>query len=144
MAMGSVGSASNLQLDYMNLLVTQMQNQNPLEPMSNEDMTAQLAQFSSLEQLENLNQSFDEVLENSQRSFANAMLGKQVSSIDMDGVGPDGAPGVIRTGQVVKMDMLGDQEMVRVAEVDPQTLITREYTIEAEKVTSILNPFANQ
>ena len=52
--------------------------------------------------------------------------------------------GVVRTGMVVKMDMFGDQEMVKVAEVDPLTLEIREYTVEAEKVTSIINPFANQ
>ncbi|MBW8014786.1 MAG: hypothetical protein FVQ82_01245 [Planctomycetes bacterium] len=143
MAIGSARSSSNLQLDYMNLLVTQLQNQNPLEPMSNGDMAAQLAQFSQLEQLERLNQSFDQVLENTQRSFANDIIGKKVSFIDMDSTNSDGVPGVVRSGQVLKMDMLGDTEMLRVAEVDPANLMITEYTIDAEKVTSVMDPFNN-
>jgi len=38
--------------DFLNLLATQMQYQNPLEPMSDTDFIAQLAQFSALEQME--------------------------------------------------------------------------------------------
>jgi flagellar basal-body rod modification protein FlgD len=141
MAIGSLQSASSQKMDFMNLLVTQLQNQNPLEPMDNQDMSAQLAQFSQLEQLENLNQSFGKVLETSERSLANDMLGKQVSFIDMDAINEDGVPGVTRTGQVMQMNLVGDMEMLRVTEVDPQTLIAKEYTIDAGRVTSVLNPF---
>lgn len=42
---------------FMDLLVTQMKNQNPLEPAKNEDMLAQLAQFSSLEQMQEVNEN---------------------------------------------------------------------------------------
>jgi len=43
---------------FMRLLVSQLQNQDPINPQSNEDFIAQLAQFSSLEQMENLNDAF--------------------------------------------------------------------------------------
>ncbi len=43
---------------FLNLLVTQMQHQDPLEPTKNEDFLAQMAQFSALEQMNNLNKSF--------------------------------------------------------------------------------------
>ena len=66
-------------MDYMKLLVTQLQNQNPLEPMDNKDMTAQLAQFSQLQQMETLNSSFGRVLESVQRSYASSLIGKEVS-----------------------------------------------------------------
>jgi len=46
---------------FLRLLIQQMTNQDPLEPVNNEDMIAQLAQFSSLEQMENLNNSFEEM-----------------------------------------------------------------------------------
>jgi flagellar basal-body rod modification protein FlgD len=42
--------------DFLQLLMAQMKNQNPLEPMSNQEFVAQLTSFSSLEQLEKLNQ----------------------------------------------------------------------------------------
>ena len=44
--------------EFLNLLVTQMQYQDPLEPSSDTEYIAQLAQFSSLEQMQNLNDAF--------------------------------------------------------------------------------------
>jgi flagellar basal-body rod modification protein FlgD len=46
------------QEDFMKLLVAQMQNQDPLNPMNDQEMIGQMAQFSLLEQMEALNQSF--------------------------------------------------------------------------------------
>ncbi len=43
--------------DFMNLLIAQMKNQDPMSPMDGTQFAAQLAQFSSLEQLQNLNDS---------------------------------------------------------------------------------------
>ena len=40
--------------DFLQLLVTKLQNQDPLSPMEDEDFIAQLAQFSSLEQMNNI------------------------------------------------------------------------------------------
>lgn len=41
--------------DFLNLLVAQLRNQDPLNPSDSTEFTAQLAQFSSLEQLQNIN-----------------------------------------------------------------------------------------
>jgi len=76
---GMTGSASDIQMDYMKLLVAQLQNQNPLEPLDNKDMTAQLAQFSQLQQLENMNSSFGRVLDSVQRGYAGSLIGREVS-----------------------------------------------------------------
>ena len=43
--------------DFLTLLVAQLQNQDPLNPSDSTEFTAQLAQFSSLEQLQNINDS---------------------------------------------------------------------------------------
>ncbi len=77
-------SASDIQMDYMKLLITQLQNQNPLEPMDNSDMASQLAQFSQLSQLETMNSSFAEVLATTNRSYANSLLGKNVTFYSED------------------------------------------------------------
>ncbi|MDD5133958.1 MAG: flagellar hook capping FlgD N-terminal domain-containing protein [Phycisphaerae bacterium] len=78
-SIGNVGSASNIQMDYMKLLTTQLKNQNPLEPLDNNQMAAQLAQFSQLQQLENMNSSFGQVLRMSQESYAASLIGKNIS-----------------------------------------------------------------
>ena len=74
-----ITSASNIQMDYMKLLITQLQNQNPLEPLNNNEMATQLAQFSQLQQLESMNESFADVLATTELSYANSLLGKEVT-----------------------------------------------------------------
>jgi flagellar basal-body rod modification protein FlgD len=41
--------------DFLQLLITQVQHQDPLDPQSDTDFIAQMAQFSALEQMQNLN-----------------------------------------------------------------------------------------
>ncbi len=57
MGMGGVAGPSGEmgREEFLQLLVTQLQHQDPLEPTSNEDFIAQLATFSSLEQLQSIN-----------------------------------------------------------------------------------------
>jgi flagellar basal-body rod modification protein FlgD len=78
-SIATAASAGSIQMDYMKLLVTQLQNQNPLEPLDNKDMAAQLAQFSQLQQMEGLNTSFSKMLESVQRSYASSLIGKEVT-----------------------------------------------------------------
>jgi flagellar basal-body rod modification protein FlgD len=57
-ASSSAASSSDQQLDrsaFLKLLVTQLQNQDPLKPMDDTAFIAQLAQFSSLEQMQQVN-----------------------------------------------------------------------------------------
>lgn len=57
--------------DFLLLLVTQMQYQDPLEPTDNTQFVAQLAQFSALEQMSNLNQTVS-------NNSAYALVGQEV------------------------------------------------------------------
>ena len=82
----TVQTASNETLgknDFLKLLVTQLQNQDPLNPMDNTAFTAQLAQFSSLEELQNLNSGLA-ALSLSQKAIHNtqalALIGQQVTA----------------------------------------------------------------
>ena len=75
----STGTATDIQADYIKLLIAQLQYQNPLEPLDNNEMASQLAQFSQLNNLETMNTNFAEVLEITQRSYANSLLGKNVT-----------------------------------------------------------------
>jgi flagellar basal-body rod modification protein FlgD len=67
---------------FLTMLVAQLQNQDPLNPMEGSDFSAQLAQFSSLEQLINLNKSLDtmaKAFENSNNSDGTEFIGKEVT-----------------------------------------------------------------
>jgi len=75
----AINSASDIQMNYMKLLITQLQNQNPLEPMDNDEMASQLAQFSQLQQLETMNSSFADVLSTTERNYASSLIGKEIS-----------------------------------------------------------------
>lgn len=77
-------SASSIQMDYMKVLITQLQNQNPLEPMNNNEMASQLAQFSQLQQLESMNSNFAQILALTNRSYANSLIGKEVTFFTQD------------------------------------------------------------
>lgn len=59
----SKGGTSGLGRDeFLRLLTTQMRYQNPLDPLKDADFIAQLAQFSSLEGIQNLNSSFADMV----------------------------------------------------------------------------------
>jgi flagellar basal-body rod modification protein FlgD len=69
--------------DFLHLLITQLQNQDPLNPTDHTEFTAQLAQFSSLEQLNNVNTNLEQ-LQNFQASTNNSqavsLLGKEITT----------------------------------------------------------------
>jgi len=69
--------------DFLNLLITQLQNQDPLNPTDSTEFTAQLAQFSSLEQLSNVNENLEQ-LQNYQTAANNSqavsLLGKEITA----------------------------------------------------------------
>lgn len=91
---GSLQAAGSDELDkdaFMQLLVAQMQNQDPLEPQSNEEFVAQLANFSTLEQMELMNANLETmaVLDQSnallsQLSESSNLIGKEVKWDDLD------------------------------------------------------------
>ncbi|MCP4096955.1 MAG: flagellar hook capping protein [Planctomycetaceae bacterium] len=68
--------------DFLNLLTVQLKNQDPIEPVNQEDFIAQLAQFSQLEQTEALNSNFEQLLETTQLTQGMNLVGKQASYTD--------------------------------------------------------------
>ena len=71
--------------EFLMLLVTQLQNQDPLNPMDYTEFTSQMAQFSSLEQLQNLNTNIEK-LQGYQNALFNEsivpLIGKTVGTYD--------------------------------------------------------------
>jgi flagellar basal-body rod modification protein FlgD len=67
--------------DFLNLFLAQMKHQDPLNPMDSHEFTAQLAQFSSLEQLFNINEHLESIINANKQSMqyqAINLIGKEV------------------------------------------------------------------
>jgi len=68
---------------FLQLLVTQLSNQDPLNPMEDKEFVAELSQFSSLEQLTNLNEGMDNLISATERQdmiSAVSFMGKTVTA----------------------------------------------------------------
>jgi flagellar basal-body rod modification protein FlgD len=122
-----VPSASSIQTDFMKLLIEQMRNQNPLEPMDNTEMASQLAQFSQLSQLESMNSTFAEVLDSIERTYASSLIGKEISFLVETS---DGTLDV-RSGIVEQVAKNEDGKML---------LVTGDYALSIKDVIAVKNP----
>jgi flagellar basal-body rod modification protein FlgD len=77
----TTSTAAAAQDKFMTLLVTQMQNQDPLSPMDNSQMTSQLAQLSTVSGIDTLNTTLQSLLgsyQSSQSLQATAMIGHNI------------------------------------------------------------------
>jgi len=66
---------------FLRLLVTELKNQNPMEPMDNKEFISQMAQFSTLEQISNLSNSIEKFISTESVAMklnAVGMIGKKV------------------------------------------------------------------
>ncbi len=101
---GKVGKPSLGKDDFLKLLITQLQYQDPTSPVDDKQFISQMASFSSLEQMTNMSQNFQKLSGLLASSNATQMLGKTVQ-ID------DGASKV--TGVVDKV-VRGDSPLIGV------------------------------
>ncbi|MFM2443664.1 MAG: flagellar basal body rod modification protein [Pseudomonadota bacterium] len=67
---------------FLQLLVTQLKNQDPTAPTDSTAFMSQLASFSNVEQSVQMNSKFDSLLQISQLSQADGMIGRRASSSD--------------------------------------------------------------
>jgi len=70
---------------FLRLLITQLRYQDPLQPMQDREFIAQMAQFSSLEQMQNLNASLDSLRLMEAASQAASLIGREVTLLSPSG-----------------------------------------------------------
>ena len=106
------------QTEFLNLLVTQMRNQDPLKPVSDTEFIAQMAQFTSLEQTKEMSADLQHLRQSYNLTQGTALMGKPVkvatgekeNQIFTNGivtdlkVNKDGDVSVILNGQTYDLD----------------------------------------
>ena len=70
--------------DFMKILITQLQNQDPTKPMEDKEFIAQMAQFSSLEQMTNMSSQFSELSATLKGAQALNLIGREVELVNGD------------------------------------------------------------
>jgi flagellar basal-body rod modification protein FlgD len=98
--------------DFLQLLVTQLQHQDPLAPMEDKEFISQMAQFTSLEQMKNMNNAV-------QITQATSYIGKQVTWADSQGT-----------------EQTGIVTAIRIVNSEPKVMIGEE-SIELKKIMSV-------
>lgn len=66
--------------DFMQLLIAQLKNQDPMKPMEDKEFITQLAQFSSLEAMEKMTEQMENLTSSQMLVQAATLIGKQVSA----------------------------------------------------------------
>jgi len=96
---------------FLKLLVTQLQHQDPTKPMEDREFISQMAQFTSLEQMKNMNRNMEKLLTSNESSKAHELLGKRVDAFDPVRKRPvsGDVESVIFTGQKVKLKVGGQE-----------------------------------
>jgi len=67
---------------FLKLLVAELRHQDPTQPMNDREFISQMAQFSSLEQMSNMNQAIERLVLRSQSGEAFSLIGKDVEAVD--------------------------------------------------------------
>jgi flagellar basal-body rod modification protein FlgD len=81
---GKAGQSGLDRDDFLKLLITQLQHQDPTSPVEDKDFIAQMAQFSSLEQMTNMSTGFQKLSGLLASTEASGVLGKTVELHDGD------------------------------------------------------------
>ncbi len=127
---GISSTATNLranglnQEDFMKILLTQLTYQDPMKPMDNQQFMAQMAQFTSLEQTQQLNDKISTLISNQAALQSVGLIGR---TVDIN------ATGGTLTGTVVSLSLAGDSPLITLRTTAGATL----QNISLSQVTAV-------
>ncbi|MFF2482647.1 flagellar hook capping FlgD N-terminal domain-containing protein [Paenibacillus sp. NPDC058071] len=100
--------------DFFKILITQLQNQDPTQPLQDREFIAQMAQFTSVEQMMNVSKQLTLLRQN--LGSASSMIGKEVQWNEMNDKGEAVIQSAVVQGIVIKNGeqyaKFGDDTMV--------------------------------
>ena len=133
----NANSSQGIQDRFLKLLMTQLQAQDPMNPMDNAEITSQMAQISTVTGMENMNQTMNMLLQSqfaNQSMMAATLIGKSVMT-DGDTLTLKGEAGT--AGGAVELNGPADKVMVSVTDKDGN--VVRQIAID--KPTTGINKF---
>lgn len=95
--------------DFMTLLMAELKNQDPMNPMSSSEMMGQIAQLNTLNTLVSIQDTLDEMNKSQVMSYGTSLIGKTISAI----ISEDDTTGIV-SGEVSSVYMDGDTAFVTV------------------------------
>ncbi|WPK11950.1 flagellar hook assembly protein FlgD [Lysinibacillus louembei] len=132
---------------FLKLLITQLQNQDPTNPMNDREFIAQMAQFSSLEQMQNMTKAIEVLVESQQQTQLmsyTTFIGKEVKWHEL-------TDKLDETGKPIAVEGAGTIVELKFVDGQPQFILDDGKTISAGNISSITgngslsgtgNPFA--
>jgi flagellar basal-body rod modification protein FlgD len=100
--------------DFMKILLTQLTYQDPLKPMDNQEFMAQMAQFTSLEQTQQLNEKLTQLVSNQAALQSVGLIGRTVDLTVSEGS--------TLTGTVTALSLSGDSPALSITTTSGATL----------------------
>jgi flagellar basal-body rod modification protein FlgD len=108
-ATSAAGVGSRLKLkteDFIKMMITQLQNQDPLEPAKNEQLLAQMSQIGQLEASQSLQASLKSLVLQNNVGAASSLIGKMVKGQDSSGEPLSGLVNSVRVeGEDVMLEL---------------------------------------
>lgn len=107
----ATGSSELGKNEFLNLLITQLQYQDPTKPLEDREFIAQLAQFSTLEQMQQFNEQVSALAQMSVTSQAVSLIGRNVEYLGDDGQMAQGQVSGVRFDNGSPVLLVGEQEV---------------------------------
>ena len=114
--------------EFLKFLVAQLKNQDPMSPMQDADFIAQLAQFSSLEQMSNMATSVEALRASMTMLYSQSLLTQGAALIGKEAVGID-SKGAEISGRITSVSWLNNSLAVMVG----NTLLSLENIMEIKE-----------
>jgi len=104
---------------FMQLLLAQLRNQDPLKPMEDRDFIAQLAQFNVLEQMQALNEAVQTLVLTQGLTEGSSLIGKRIKATGQEGATVEGVVSAASVSQGRVLLHIGDKSvpLIQVVEV---------------------------
>ncbi len=94
--------------EFFQIMITELTNQDPLEPLDNQEFLGQITQMQTLETMTRLSEGIQSLLVGQQLTSAGALIGKSVAGVDVQGAAIEGiVESVAVEGDEVRLNVGG-------------------------------------